>query len=235
MKIQIIILLLTFSFFGVSQECPQVLFKGKVQDTIRPQGFYNLMIVNRSTGKGVFGQPNGSFSVYVNEGDSITLSVKGYGMINYTVKADENCQAIKRFVVEGKAQEIEEVVVAPIKSLEQIREERESLALRETRQVTGIEVLQSPITALYQAFSKKEKSKRTVAEWEFRDDQRRVVRELIRTYAAYDVVDLSEEEFDEFITFMNINPDFLKTATEWELYEYIKGKYEHYRLLKNQQ
>lgn len=213
-------------------QCEQVLFKGRVQDTIRPQGFYNMMVVNRTTGKGIFGQPNGTFSVYVNNGDSITISVKGYGIIQYTVSSDANCQDTRYFFIEGKAQEVAEVVVKPIKSLEQIREERESLALRETRMVTGLEVIQSPITALYQAFSKKERSKRTVAELQYLDDQREIVRQLLRTYVAYDVVELSEEEFDEFIYFLNINPDFLRTATEWELIEFIKGKYEHFRLLK---
>lgn len=216
-------------------QCEQVLFKGKVQDTIRPQGFYNMMVVNRTSGKGVFGQPNGTFSVYVNDMDSITISVKGYKMIQYVIDADSNCQDTRYFYVEGKPQEVAEVIVKPIKTLDQIREERESLALRETRMVTGMEVIQSPITALYQAFSKKERSKRTVAELQYLDSQREIVRQLLRTYVAYDVVDLSEEEFDEFIFFLNVSPDFLRTATEWELIEFIKGKYEHFKLLKNQE
>jgi hypothetical protein len=106
------------------------------------------------------------------------------------------------------------------------------LALRETRQVTGIEVMNSPITALYQAFSKKEKSKRAVAEMEFQDDQRKVLKELLRLYVAYDIVDLSEDDFDEFIFFLNVNPDFLRTASEYELIEFIKGKFEHFKLTR---
>ena len=104
--------------------------------------------------------------------------------------------------------------------------------MRETRQVTGIEVLNSPITALYQAFSKKEQSKRKVAEMEFQDDQRAVVKELLRIYVAYDVVKLDEEDFDEFIYFLNVNPDFLRTASEFELIDFIKGKYEHFMLTR---
>ena len=88
------------------------------------------------------------------------LSCKGYSVISEIVKPDSNCQHIVNIYISGKAQEIQEVVVRPIKSLAQIREERSTLAMRETRMVTGIEVLQSPITALYQAFSKKERSKR---------------------------------------------------------------------------
>jgi hypothetical protein len=228
-----LVLLVFFSSLSVfGQQCDKVLFTGKVVDTLRPQNFYNLMIVNRRTGQGVFGQPNGTFSVYVNNGDSISISVREYPLVKLVVKADSNCQFLKTIFIEPKPQEVREVVVRPLKSLEQIKEERSALAMRETRLVTGIEVMQSPITALYQAFSKKEQNKRWIAEQNYKDDQRRVVKELLRTYIAYDIIELDEEEFDNFIAFLNVNDSFLKTATEMELITFIKDKYEHFRDMK---
>jgi hypothetical protein len=121
------------------------------------------------------------------------------------------------------------VVVRPLKTLEQIKEEREALALRETRTVTGVNVLQSPITALYQAFSKKEQNKRWIAEQQYKDDQRKIVQELLRLYVAFDIIELSEQDFDEFITFLNLDEQFIKTASEMELILFIKDKYEHFK------
>ena len=210
-----------------------MLLTGKLVDSLRPQAFYNLMVINRDTGRGVFGQPNGTFSVYVSEGDSISLSCKGYEVFNLIVVADDNCQHKVAYYIEGKPQEIEEVIVKRIKSLEEIKEERSALAMRETRQVTGIEVLRSPITALYQAFSKKEKSKRTVAKWEFRDDQSKIVQELLRTYVAYKIVDLTEEQFEDFVIFLNIDETFLKTASEMDLIVFIQDKFEHYMIIND--
>ncbi len=232
MKVAALFCFLFLSLLTQAQQCDKVLFTGKVVDTLRPQNFYNLMIVNRRTGQGVFGQPNGTFSVYVNNGDSLSISVREYPLVKLVVKADSNCQFLKTIFIEPKPQEVREVVVRPLKSLEQIREEREALAMRETRMVTGIEMLQSPITALYQAFSKKEQNKRWIAEQNYKDDQRRVVKELLRTYVAYDIIELDEEEFDNFIAFLNVNEDFLKTATEMELITFIKDKYEHFRDMK---
>jgi hypothetical protein len=126
-------------------------------------------------------------------------------------------------------QEMVEVVVKPLKTLEQIKEERAALALRETRMVTGVNVLESPITALYQAFSKKEQNKRWIAEQVYKDNQRKVVQELLRLYVAYEIIDLKESEFDEFLLFLNLDPDFLKTASEMELITYIKDKFEHFK------
>ena len=154
-------------------------------------------------------------------------------MFNLIVVADDNCQHKVAYYIEGKPQEIEEVIVKRIKSLEEIKEERSALAMRETRQVTGIEVLRSPITALYQAFSKKEKSKRTVAKWEFRDDQSKIVQELLRTYVAYKIVDLTEEQFEDFVIFLNIDETFLKTASEMDLIVFIQDKFEHYMIIND--
>ena len=128
-------------------------------------------------------------------------------------------------------QEVPDVIVRPLKTLEQIKEERENLALRETRLVTGVNVLESPITALYQAFSKKEQNKRWIAEQQFKDDQRRIVQELLRLYVAFDIIELTEAEFDAFITFLNIDEQFIKTASEMELILFIKDKYDHFRRL----
>ncbi len=231
-KFPLIFFLLITAFSLNAQQCDRVLFSGRVIDTLRPQNFYNLMIINRSTGRGVFGQPNGSFSVYVSEGDSITLSIKQYPPINYRIKADSNCQSKHIFYIEPLPQEIAEVIIKPLKTLSQIKEERESLAMRETRTVTGIEVMQSPITALYQAFSRTEKNKRWIAEQEYKDNQRMIVRELLRLYVAYEIIELSDDEFDDFIDFLNINENFLKTASEMELITFIKDKFEHFRYLK---
>lgn len=212
-------------------QCEQVLVSGKIVDTLRLQNFYNLMVVNKSTGRGVFGQPNGHFSVYASTGDLIALSTKGYPVYQFIVKPDDNCQSKVLAYIERLPQETPEVIVRPLKTLEQIKEERENLALRETRTVTGVSALQSPITFLYQAFSKKEQNKRWIAEQEFKDDQRRIVQELLRLYVAFDIIELSDSEFDAFITFLNIDEHFIKTATEMELILFIKDKYDHFKRL----
>jgi hypothetical protein len=190
------------------------------------------MVINKTTGRGVFGQPNGYFSVYVNAKDKIALSIKGYPVYEFIAAADSDCQNHILAYIERIPQEIEQVIVRPLKSLEQIKEERQALTLRETRLVTGINVLESPITALYQAFSKKEQNKRWISEQQYKDDQRRVVKELLRLYVAFDIIDLPEATFDDFITFLNIDENFIKTASEMELVLFIKDKYDHFKALQ---
>ncbi len=211
-----------------AQKCDRVLLTGRVIDTTQNQGFYNLMVVNSTSGRGVFGQPDGSFNVYASQNDSITFSVKGYSMYGFRIKADSNCQMRITAILDHKAVMMNEVIVKPLKTLQQIKEERASLAMRETKQVSGIEVLQSPITALYQTFSKKERNKQWIATMEYKDDQRKVLKELLSVYVAYDIVKLEEEEFDNFIDFLSVDENFLKTASEMELITFIKDKFEHF-------
>lgn len=224
-----LIIFLPSIFFA---QCGKVFVSGRVVDTLRPQSFYNLMVVNRTTGRGIFGQPDGYFSVYVRPNDKIALSTKEYPIYEFTAKPDSNCQCQVIAYIEKLPQQVQEIVVRPLKTLEQIKEERKNLVLRETRQVTGIETFQSPITALYQAFSKKEQNKRWIAEQKYKDDQRQVVKELLRLYVAYEIIEMEEDEFDDFIIFLNADPDFLKTAAEMELILFIKDKFEHFKLVR---
>ena len=213
-------------------QCEQVFVSGKVIDTMNVDMFYNLMVINKTSGRGVFGQPDGHFSVYVRPGDKIALSTKGYPVYEFIATADGDCQNHILAYIERIPQEIEQVVVRPLKSLEQIKEERQALSQRETRTVTGINVMESPITALYQAFSKKEQNKAWIAEQQYKDDQRRIVKELLRLYIAFEIIDLPETTFDDFITFLNIDENFIKTASEMELVLFIKDKYDHFKSLR---
>ena len=87
------------------------------------------------------------------------------------------------------------------------------------------------ISAFKPVFSKKEKTKRWVAEQEYKDDQARIVKELLRTYVAYDIIELTDEEFEDFISFLNIDETFLKTASELELITFIQDKFGHYKTM----
>jgi hypothetical protein len=232
MRLLVLLVMVVSVGTALGQECNRVWLKGRVTDTLQTQAFYNLMVVNRTSGLGVFGQPDGSFGVYVNANDSITLSVKGYYMIGFRVKPDSTCQHNVNMAIIEKGTDLQEVVIRPLKTIQQVKEERAALALRETRSVTGLEAFQSPITALYQRFSQREQSKAAVAAMQYKDSQEAILKELLRLYVAYDIIEMSDEEFESFIAFLNIDEDFLKTASDLELVTFIKDKFEHYKRIR---
>ncbi len=229
MKYLFVCILLIFTLPIFSQEnCTKVYVKGTVRDTLQYQPFYNLMIVNKTTGRGVFGQPDGTFQVYANQHDTISVSVKTYGIYRFLVVGDSNCQMKLDKILIGREKTLQAVVIKPLKSVQQIKEERAHLALKETHTVTGVNVLQSPITALYERFSKKAQQREKIEGLIHIDKQRKILKELLRIYVAYEVIDLKDDEFDDFINFLNINEDFLKTSSDLELIDFIKGKFDHF-------
>lgn len=225
----LLFLILGSSVYG--QECSRVWLKGKAMDTLNPNSFLNLMVVNIATGQGVLGRADGSFAVYTNPNDSVVLSIKGYERVGFRVIPDSSCQMEIAAFVERKVREIGEVVIKPLKTIQQIKEERENLVMREVKTINGLEAVQSPITALYQRFSKTEQSKQLVAEMEFRDSQEAILQELLKLYVSYDIIRMEPVEFEDFVHFLNIDLDFLRTANDFELVAFIKEKYEHYREL----
>ena len=230
MKFIFNIIIFFFTGFSLSQ-CDEIYLRGSVKDTLNDKGFYNLMVINLSTQQGVFGKPSGAFGVYVNPGDHIAFSVKGYSRVIIDIPGTRDCTIDTLIYLPTKIQKYDAVSVYPIKSLETIKKEREELSMRETRTATGINVLQSPITALYERFSKTAQSKQKVAEMEYQDNINKVLKDLLRLYVSYDVVYLEEEQFTSFVYFLNIEEHFLKTASDYELITYIKDKLEHYKLL----
>lgn len=207
-----------------------ITIKGKVVDTSKMVSFYNVMIVNKTEGKGIFGSYDGTFSITVKKSDLIGFSVTGYKTQTMSFK---NKAYKKEYYVtiylEMLSVTAEKVVVKPYKTLKELQEERAAIAKREVPQITGVNVLQSPITALYMQFSKREKTKRLIAEMEYEDQKREVVKEILRVYVHNDIIDLEDDEFDAFITFLNLNEYFLKTASDYELIVYIKYKFEHFQ------
>lgn len=226
---------LLFFFIFVSAltygQCDEIYLKGRVVDTLMSQNYYyNLMVINQTTKQGVYGRSNGEFSVYARAKDRIGFSTKGYENIYIEIPDSEVCSIDTVIYLNTRVQQFEEVVVYRVKSLEEIKKEREELSMRETRTVTGINVLESPITALYERFSKTAKTKRLIAEMEHQDNINSVVKNLLRAYVSYDVVYLEEEEFSAFIDFLNMDEYFLRTSTDYELILYIQGKLEHYKI-----
>ena len=64
----------------------------------------------------------------------------------------------------------------------------------------------------------------------FIDNQQKVLQEILLTYVAYEIIELSSKDFDDFISFLNIDANFLRKANDIELIRFIKDKFEHFKL-----
>lgn len=215
------------------QTATTITVKGVVMGGDSEHTFYDLMIVNRRTRSGTFGNTDGSFSTQALSTDTLLIGAGGY--VTRTVPLNEFTAAelgdlhitLKPWTIELKP-----VAILPERTLKEIQDDIAKLGYdpKQYRE-TGVNAIQSPITFLYQEFSRRERSKRTVAELQNDDRKRELLKELLHKYVEYDIINLSDDSFDDFIDFCNVPETTLKGLSQYDFLIYVKKKYELYSSL----
>ncbi|MCO6484079.1 MAG: hypothetical protein J5I62_14945 [Flavobacteriales bacterium] len=211
----------------------EVTVKGTVRGGDGERTFYDLMIVNRRTRTGTFAASDGSFTVRAQRGDTLLIGAGGY--VTRTLPLgefpDDELQKL-RITLRPWTVDLQPVAILPKRTLKEIQADIEKLGYSEKDyRETGINALESPITFLYQEFSKRERSKREVAYLENQDRKRELLRELLEQYVDYGIINLSDESFDDFIDFCNVPDEVIKGLSQYDFLMYVKKKYQLYTSL----
>lgn len=208
-----------------------VTIMGEVKDPDIISPFYSIMVVNKRTRLGTFGKFSGEFSVKARQTDTILISTRGYEVVKLCFKDSVPSSVYKVDITLSMLKYQSAVVeVKPLKTLNELKEARAKLAKEKVRtpDPRGVDAFASPITALFNIFSKKEKSKRLLLELQYEESKKDILKEMLRIYVHNDIIKLESHEFDDFIDFLNISESTLKEASDYELIVYIKDKFQHY-------
>ena len=170
------------------------------------------MIINKRTNNGVFADAEGKFEITAFQSDTLLFSVVGFNTKKVCLK---DSVIKKQYYIEIEMQKLhytlKEVSVFATRSLSEIDKDIAKLDSNRRRQsFEDINALESPITYLYERFSKFGRSKQKVAAWENEDLKRDILKDLFRLYVKNDIIDLSEEEFEAFIAYCNLSEEFIK-------------------------
>ena len=189
------------------------------------------MAVNRNSGGGSFVETDGSFLVRACPGDTLVFGAIGYysveKVVDVSMKTESLDIILRKLEVEVGVAEI----FAP-RTLNQILKDIETLGYDEKDyRVSSVNALQSPITFLYEQFSRVEKSKRLVAKLENTDKRRELLQELFAKYVDYDIIQLGPEEFKEFAEYCDPGDELLQEWTQYEFILYVKRQYSLFRML----
>lgn len=203
-----------------------VFVSGVVTD---PQGIGlgDLMVVNRSTGQGIFGEGDGSFLVKIKKGDELQFGAFGYTSYRVSFKdsAYKSQYQVNVSLNRLRIELAEAQVIAP-RELRDIIADIEELGYNEKDyKVSGVDALSSPITFLYETFSKREQSKREAFALENKDRRRELLKELFIKYVEYDIISLDDDEFDDFIAYCDPGDERLKRWTQYEFILYVKERF----------
>lgn len=202
----------------------------KVEDLDNAHIWMNFIAVNKRTGAGAFGDKFSEFDMLVLKSDTIIVRSKGYVPMQFSFK-DSVLTPFKMFTIKlfKEAILLPEATVIATRDLKEIEQDIKKLELKKTSSY-GADYLkvESPITALYEAFSKVEREKREVAQLEFEDQKRAILRELLAKYVQGEIFILSEAEFDDFITYCDPDLNMLKNLSQYDLIMWFKQRYLEY-------
>lgn len=124
--------------------------------------------------------------------------------------------------------ELTEVQISAIRTHQQIREEINRLYVRNTDINPDARPLTNPLSYLYELLSKHEKEKRVASKLETEEAKRIVLKNLFRLYNNYNIIDLDEDEYDRFITYLNMPYSYLQQTSDYDLAVSIKRMYAGY-------
>ncbi len=223
-----VFLLVFFSIGSLAQNT--ITISGQAFDKETKLPLPKLMVINSRTNQGVFADAEGKFSITGVQSDTILFSAVGFLLKKVCLK---DSIARKKYYIEVLLQKLQytlkEISVFATKNLNEIQRDIDKLGVKKDYSVDGLDALGSPITYLYERFSKFGKSKQKVAEWENEDLKRDILKDLFRLYVKHDIIDLNDGEFDAFIKYLNFSDEFIQNATQFELVMAIKGKYESFK------
>lgn len=230
-RITLLLLFIAGTFTAAAQD--PVTIHGKVITTTDQHTYYDLMIVNKRTRSGTFGNADGSFTVQALRTDTLMIGSIGHrtGILCLADSVERGVYEVKIRLIPLQVQ-LAEVEILPERTLKEIQADIDKLGYKPSDyKLTTVNALESPITALYQEFSRRERSKRLVAQMVNEDKKRAILQELLQKYVEYDIINLNPEAFDDFIEFCSVPDDVIKGLTQYEFLVYIKRKYELYSSL----
>jgi hypothetical protein len=222
--------LMLFLLFGIESKAQEIIIKGSVYD-LEGRLIPGPVIYNKRTYLGTFGSYDGSFSFTAQKTDTLVFAAFGFKNLEWCFrdsmpKAQYNIRVVLKAlqVNVGVAE-----VVAPMEVMEIHRELRKLGYDERDFRLSGVDAFSSPITFLYEQFSRLEKSKRKAFRLEYEAEKRDLLKALLTRYVEFDIVNLNEEQFDDFLDFCSVPDELLKSMTQYEFAQYIKSRYRDFK------
>lgn len=227
-----IFVFLLFPLLSVSQEH----LEGIVFDNDTKQRVAEVRIINLSTGHQVFNNSRGEFEVSVAEGDLLVASKEGFH--NDTLQVD--VEKVLLFYLKRSMIYISEVTVVARRSPEELLEQAKkdynkafSLAKPGSAFSVGPTGAGLNINTIYNLLSKEGKNARRLTKVIEEEYRQNVIDSKFTPDLVSNITGLTDTMLYRFIERFRPSYYYITAANEYELAEYIKSKYELFKLSPN--
>jgi len=217
-----------------------------------PLPYVNVYV--KKSRSGTITDTTGYFLLSANINDTIIFSSLGYDK-KYVVLTDSAADNTKPLIVfmDTKVYEIKSVEIIALRKYKQLEYEITNMRLPDddytyaatnfpfrpadidyyTRvNAPGFGLVFSPITALYDMFSKEGKEKQKLEELQQKDYLNSIIDEKISAAVVMKITGMNQEEANIFLEWCNFSPDFLLKLTEYDLISVIVYKQKQYNNIR---
>lgn len=216
-----------------------------------PLPYVNVYV--KRTRHGTITDTTGYFLLTTGISDTIVFSSLGFDK-KYVVVTGEDAENNKPLVVflDTKIYELRSVEIIALKRYKQLEYDITNMKLpendytyavtnfpfrpsdidyytRSSTPISGLGVVFSPITALYDMFSKEGKEKQKLEELQQKDYLNSIIDEKISTALVMKITGLNQVECNIFLNWCEFSSDFLLKLNEYDLISVIVYKYKQYK------
>ncbi|MDD3859477.1 MAG: carboxypeptidase-like regulatory domain-containing protein [Bacteroidales bacterium] len=220
-----------------------------------PLPYVNVYV--KKTRNGTITDTSGYFLLTANINDTIVFSSLGFDK-KYVGVSEEDAENSKPLIVflDTKIYELKSVEIIALKRYKQLEYEITNMKLpeneytyaianfpcrpsdidyytRSSTPVSGLGIVFSPITALYDMFSKEGKEKQKLLELQEKDYLNSIIESKISIALVMKITGLNQEECKVFLNWCNFSSDFLLKLTEYDLISVIAFKFKQYKTQDN--
>ncbi|MCS6933671.1 MAG: carboxypeptidase-like regulatory domain-containing protein [Chitinophagales bacterium] len=208
-----------------------VIIRGTVYDLYLNRPLAGVSVIHSAWGQTTVTDISGKFTIRALRTDTLFLFYPAYRTLRFSV-ADSAPQQTYNLVLGIEPLQTgigQAVIIKAPKTLEQIERERRELGKTpEELERPVIEPFTSPISALYDMFSRRAREREKLKQQIVEDDRRKIMRELLDYFNENQLIDLPESYYEDFIRFSEISIEFLKYSTDYEITRRVVEEYNRY-------
>jgi hypothetical protein len=221
------LLFVLLSFIFGFQVDAQIVLKGTIIDSAKRNTINSVRVENLSTHQGDYSNADGFFSIEGKDGDYIIFSYLGFNnkVIRLNSSLNNSNQIIKMSI---KTVGLKGVTIKQGPTQYQTDSAKRADIYKDAFDYTQTKSAMSPITSLYQVFSKKHKNMRHFQDQIVDIEKQKFIDTRYSEALTAQMTGLQEESLIKFMQAYPMEIDFARAASDLEIKMWIKYNFQEY-------
>jgi hypothetical protein len=221
------LLFVLLSFIFGFQVDAQIVLKGTIIDSAKRNTINSVRVENLSTHQGDYSNADGFFSIEGKDGDYIIFSYLGFNnkVIRLNSSLNNSNQIVKMSI---KTVGLKGVTIKQGPTQYQTDSAKRADIYKDAFDYTQTKSAMSPITSLYQVFSKKHKNMRHFQDQIVDIEKQKFIDTRYSEALTAQMTGLQEESLIKFMQAYPMEIDFARAASDLEIKMWIKYNFQEY-------